>query len=52
MIYDIDMIEWFLEDEEEVWEPEPLYLEDMEPEYYPAPVKSQPTRKRVIIIDI
>tara|TARA_B100001250_G_scaffold411850_1_gene441507 strand:+ start:2166 stop:2330 length:165 start_codon:yes stop_codon:yes gene_type:complete len=54
MIYNMDIFDLFILDEEEDhWRPEPLYLEDLEPDYYNhRPPTDEKDNKRVIIIDI
>jgi hypothetical protein len=51
MIYDIDLFMSYLQNKEEEWQPEPLYLYDYEEEYSNE-VQEEKEQKRVIIIDI
>tara|TARA_B100000282_G_scaffold278895_1_gene238819 strand:+ start:189 stop:344 length:156 start_codon:yes stop_codon:yes gene_type:complete len=51
MIYDIDLFMSYLQNKEEEWQPEPLYLYDYEEEYANE-VQEEKEQKRVIIIDI
>jgi hypothetical protein len=51
MIYDIDLFMSYLQNKDEEWQPEPLYLYDYEEEYSNE-VQEEKEQKRVIIIDI
>ena len=51
MIYDIDLFMGYLQEKEEEWQLEPLYLYDHKEEYCKN-VQENKEQKRVIIIDM